>query len=188
MRRPITRVLIESHIKAKLGELRTAYVQIEQSIPNIESAHSLRSWLRDTEDSLARFSGTLTVMSLVRRVIAALWPLIIALVAVVPIGNAIFSLFSKENLKTGILGGLGYLALLAAFYIILGLAVAAHKKRGIFLTTGSTDRSTGASGNQDSGIKRTTDKKNVYEIEDELFSCIGISKRPAALFSIYTQK
>ena len=33
-RRPVTKILVESHIKRKLGELKTAYTQIEQAVPD----------------------------------------------------------------------------------------------------------------------------------------------------------
>jgi hypothetical protein len=81
-RRPIARNLVESHIKGKLRELRAAYVQIEQVVPDVDSTQVFRNWLRDTQDSLSRFLITLTVMAAIRRIMTVLWPLVVALVAV----------------------------------------------------------------------------------------------------------
>src|SRR5262249_11975029 len=89
-RGPVTRGLVESHIKGKLRELRVAYAQIEQSVSEIDSVPSFRGWLKDTQESLDRFSATLTVMTFVRRIVKALWPLVIGLLAVNAIWSALF--------------------------------------------------------------------------------------------------
>jgi hypothetical protein len=69
-------------LKGKLRELRAAYVQIEQVVPDVDSTQVFRNWLRDTQDSLSRFLITLTVMAAIRRIMTVLWPLVVALVAV----------------------------------------------------------------------------------------------------------
>jgi hypothetical protein len=102
-RGPITRALVDSHVKAKLRELQAAYAQIEQSVPDTKSTHSFREWLRTTQESLARFSSTLTIMIFARRIMTALWPLVIALIAVLPIWSALFSVLGKESAKPKVL-------------------------------------------------------------------------------------
>jgi hypothetical protein len=91
-RRPIARNLVEAHVKRKLRELRAAYVQIEQVIPEVSTAQELRNWLKDTQDSLSRFMATLTVMAVVRRIASVLWPLIIGLAAIGAIWTYVASL------------------------------------------------------------------------------------------------
>jgi hypothetical protein len=172
--RPITNALIESHIKAKLGELRAAYMQIEQSIPDADAVQSFRGWLRDTEDSLSRFSATFTVMALVRRIAAALWPLVISVVVIGAVWNAVSDLFGKIS-KSDFLVIIVAYALLIFVAVLFGLGWAARRKRRFFLVPVSISN-VWASSFSGTPVEATT-AKNVYVIENELFTCIGKSKR-----------
>jgi hypothetical protein len=116
---------VESHVKSKLTELRTAYVEIEQSISDDGSARAFRSWLKDTQDSLTRFSATLTTFVIFRRMLAALWPLFIALAALGAVWNYIRDLLGKATQND--LVNVGLFAVTVAIYIITGLLVAATK-------------------------------------------------------------
>ncbi len=180
---PITRALVESHIKGQLGQLRTAYVQIEQSVLETASTLTFRAWLRDSQDSLARFSGTLSFTNFARRIIAALWPLVIALAAVGTVWDTIFRVFDKEKSQPGVLVTLGALALIVVTYLVFGLSIAATRKRGFFLARISlssvwaiNDRATTA-GN--------VTANNIYEMENELFDAINKPKRAELPLDMY---
>jgi hypothetical protein len=54
--RPVTIFLVKAHIRRRLRELRAIYTQIEQTAPDISSASNFRSWLRETQESLNKFS------------------------------------------------------------------------------------------------------------------------------------
>jgi CDP-diglyceride synthetase len=163
------------HIRAKLGELRTVYAQIEQSIPHTDSTRSFREWLRDTQDSLARFSATLTVFTFVRRIFTGLWPLVIALVTIGAVWNAI-RLYGREVLQPGLAYSVTFQVVIATVYILCVLGVAVQRKRALFLASISIS-STWANMCSDSPAKDVV-AKNIYEAEDELFSCINKPKRP----------
>jgi hypothetical protein len=183
-RRPITRNLVNSHIKGKLDELKAAYVRIEQITSNTDSTIGFRKWLKDTQDSLSRFSATLTVMAAARRILVALWPLIVALVVLAPVWNYVVDQLHKERSRpVGLLLVITYITL-AIVYIALLISVAARKKRRLFLAPvfispdSPSDSST-------SSISRETTAKNVYEVENDLFSCISKPKRAEFALDIY---
>jgi hypothetical protein len=170
----ITRALVESHIKGKLGQLQTAYAQIEQSLPRNSSTLGFQGWLRDSQDSLTRFSATFSFVNFVRRTIATLWPLLIAVAVVGSVWNAIFSALDKEKSKPGALGTLGVVALIVFIYAVTGLSVAANRKRKFFLARISIP-SAWADSDWPAAL-RTVTANNVYEVENELFGAIGRSK------------
>jgi len=172
--RPVTRALVESHIKAKLTELRITYMEIEQSIPDDDSVHAFRIWLRDTQDSVARFSSTLTTLVIVRRMLVALWPLVIALAVVGAVWKYIRNLLDK--VMHGNLENFALLALTTMLYILLSLFLAAQKKRAFFLAPISISHIWNS--NAWAPSVRSITAKNVYETEDNLFSYIGKAKRP----------
>lgn len=170
----ITRGLVESHIKGKLGQLRTVYAQIEQSLPDNNSTLGFQGWLRDSQDSLTRFSATFSFVNFVRRTIATLWPLLIAVAVVGSVWNAIFSVLDKEKSKPGALGTLGIVSLVVLIYAVTGLSVAANRKRKFFLAHISLP-SAWADSDWPAAF-RTVTANNVYEVENELFGAIGRSK------------
>jgi hypothetical protein len=53
--RPVTRILVESHVKGKLKELQVAYVQIEQALPDDDSFSDFRQWLKELKIRLLGF-------------------------------------------------------------------------------------------------------------------------------------
>jgi hypothetical protein len=166
-RRPVTRAFVESHIKAKLNELQAVYAQMEQSVTDTDATHSFLCWLRDTQDSLTRFSATLTVMASVRRMAGALWPLVIALAVVGTVWHAIFNLIG--GLRTLLFG-----VLIVAIYSLTGLGLAAGRKRSFFLAPISVSPWTSNSGEPST---ESVTAKNVYAAEDDLFGCIDRAKR-----------
>ena len=179
-RRPITRALVESHVKAKTRELRRAYAQIEQSVLSLDTTGGFQGWLQDTQDSLARFSATLTAMSFVRRVIIALWPLAVALAAVGTVWHTIFGWIGKPGaLDTSI-----WLVITVFGYVGGGLALAFHRKREFFLKPLSIS-SAWAENPQDDPVGGKITAPSVYEAEDELFGCVGKSKRREPAIDAY---
>jgi len=175
--RPITRALVESHIKAKLTELRTTYAEMEQFIPDDSSVRDFRTWIKDTQDSLARFSATLATLVVVRRTLKALWPLVIALVVVGAIWDSIRHLLGKvthNNLALD-LGLIGVVAIAVILYVMMGLFLAAAKKRSFFLAPVSVSRIWNSNIWAPGPGKPTVG--SIYEAEDELFACIGKPKR-----------
>jgi len=173
-RRPITRNLVYAHVKGKLNELRAVYAEIEQVASTTDrTTLSFRNWLRDTQDSLSRFSATLSVMDGVRRAMVALWPLIIALLALAPVWNYFLRLSDKKSP-----GGSSYtsaIILLIVFYVAIVAAISANKKRKLFLAfikiPSRSDNSILSS------ISMSVTAANVYEVEDDLFDIIGRPKR-----------
>jgi hypothetical protein len=111
----ITRALAESHIKGQLRKLRIAYVQLEQCVFETDSTASFRTWLRDCQDSLTRFSATLSFTDFARKIAAVLWPLVVTLAAVGAVWNFIFRMFAKEKSTPGTLAELGIIALITIF-------------------------------------------------------------------------
>jgi hypothetical protein len=53
------RLLVESHVKRKLEEIKIAYTQLSQSLPDEASTSEFMSWLKNTRDTCNEFSGTL---------------------------------------------------------------------------------------------------------------------------------
>jgi hypothetical protein len=175
--------LVEAHIKGKLRELMTAYARIEQSLYDIEATRSFRGWLRDTQESLARFSATLTAMAFVRKIAAALWPLAIGLVAVSAIWTTLFKVLGKEMGRRGDLVTIAIFVLFTTVYIVGGLSSATRNKRQLFLEPISISPTW--VGNPQDSVAGSISAKNVYEAEDELFGLIGTPKRSEPALDIY---
>lgn len=174
--RPIMKALVESHVKAKVAELRAIYAQIEQVTPDIDSAQNFRTWLKDSQDSLDRFSTALPVMTFARRIATALWPLIIAIAVVGTVWNTILSLLGKSTLHPidtlvgGMLTGVGFL--------LFGVSIAARRKRRLFLGEFSISLIWPS-------IPPHSVPKNVYKAEDDLFDYIPRSKQPEFPLDVY---
>ena len=74
------------------------YIQIEQTAPDISSASNFRSWLRETQDSLNKFSLSLGFSTLARRLAAVFWSIVIALVAVGNVWSAVLAYFARRSI------------------------------------------------------------------------------------------
>jgi hypothetical protein len=179
--KPAVKALVELHIKTKLAELRMAYVEAEQLIPDDNSVDAFRTWLKDAQDSLARFSSTLTAMVIVRRILAALWPLAIALAAIGSVWSYIRHLFGSVTYSSLVV--VISLVLSVMFYIMLGLGVAAARKRAFFLASipGSHIWNSKVWAPSAQNIVA----ENIYESEDKLFGYIGKSKKPERPLDTY---
>ena len=163
--KPVTKALVESHVKGKLSELQAIYAQIEQSIPEATATKPVLSWLRETQKSLADFSSTLSMMLLVRRICAALWSLAIGLVAVGALWSAIFHVSRLRK-------GPRYIAVYALSVIsdrLFGLALAGRRKRNLFLRPVQVLPPTWASDSQDTPTKSIT-AKNIYRQKTSFLS------------------
>jgi hypothetical protein len=172
--RPVTRALVEAHIKARLIELRTAYVQMEQEIPETAAEEEFLRWLRDTQGSLVRFSATVTFMVFIRRICSALWPLAIALAAVGTVWTTILHMAGGEK---GRPVEIMTYVLVIIYYCLLGLVHAARTKRDFFLAPVLIQPSGWLSDSEDSSIG-SIDFKSVYAAENALFERLGRVKRP----------
>ena len=181
---PVARALVESHIKGKTREPMVAYARLEQSVYDIDATNSFRGWLRDTQESLARFSSTLTAMAFIRKIAAALWPLVIALVAVSAIWTTLFKVLGREMGRHGDLVTLVGYVLFSFIYIIGGLSSATSTKRKLFLEP-ITISPTWTGDSQDS-VAGSITTETVYKAEDELFGLIGRPKRPEPALDLYS--
>lgn len=173
-RRLFTRILVESHIKAKLGELKTAYAEIEQLIPQDSPATS-REWFKETQDSLSRLSDRLTSWASIRGLAATLWPVLVgpvlAWLGADSIWDAIWDLADKKKPQLSAVGVSATWILFPLAYILLFAGGAAGVKRGVFLAEISTNTTW-------DGHTQAIVAKNVYEAEDELFNYIAKGKLP----------
>lgn len=181
--RPVTRSLVDSHIKSKLTELRIAYAEMEQYISDDDSTCAFRTWLKDTQDSLARLSATLANWIIFRRVLAALWPLVISLLFVGAVWNYIRHLLSEVTHRDLTLVQVVAYVLVAVGYILIGLAVGAAKKRSFFLAPISVSDLWNS--NAWAPGARSITVQNAYEAEKELFAYIGKTKRLEPPLDIY---
>jgi hypothetical protein len=184
-RRPVTKILVGSHIKRKLDELKTAYAQIEQAVPDDDTMSDFRIWLKDAQDSLSRFSGTLPHLASVRAVATTLWPAIASLVGISALWNVIFTIFGKEILKPDSLVAWGFAVLATLVYTLIAVMLAESKKRDFFLS--SISISSMWYGTPPNELDERLTANNVYEAEDELFKCIGRSKRVEVPLDMYAE-
>jgi hypothetical protein len=103
-----------------------------------------------------------------RRVLTALWPLVIALLVVGAVWNNIRHLLSEVTHRNLTLLQVVAYVLIAAAYILIGLALGAAKKRSFFLVPISVS----GLWNSDAWAPgaRSITAQNVYEAEQELFT------------------
>jgi hypothetical protein len=179
----VARALVESHVKGKLRELISAYTHIEQSVSDLDPIDTFRVWLRDTQESLVRFSATLTAMSFFRKIAAALWPLVVALVAVSAIWTTLFRVLGKDIGRPSALESFAWLAFIIVVYIGGGLSSATKWKRQLFLIPISIQPAWG--GASEDPLARRITAPNVYSAEDDLFNLIGTPKQPEPALDAY---
>jgi hypothetical protein len=177
-RQSLIRAIVESHIKSQLGEIRAAYIQMEQAFSDAGPARDFRSWLQNTEDSLARFSATLAFFTTIRRVVGALWPLV-TFAALGGAWSAIAHLFGSPNRHINSISSVTFLFMVVAF-ICYVFGSAAGQKRLFFMASISIPSMWSDS------VTNNINAENVYEAEDDLFRCIGRSKRPELPLDSYS--
>jgi hypothetical protein len=169
-RRPVTRALVESHIKRKLQELQGVYAQVEQSLPiNGPNDSALKKWLQETQDSCTRLASTLTSWASVRALLALLWPAVLGLATAWLGADNIWkaALQTIKNVRWSGVTFLFFVTPLAVFTISYAslLAMGAYyRKRRLFLHTDS------------SYAHLQGPPKNAYELENDLFNCLRKQK------------
>ena len=177
----ITRALVEAHIKHKISELKVVYVYLEQSLTEAPSVHNMEVWLHNAQEALTRFSATLVVLNSVRRLVAILWPLVIALVAIASIWNALFKLLGQGHL--GFRREFIVLTPLVSLFILILFRRAAIRKREFFLSPVLLPLSWVDNFRATPAAKVTV--KNIYAAEDELFDIISRPKRKEVPLDTY---
>jgi len=122
-------------------------------------------------------------MGAARRMAAALWPLVVAVVVLAPVWDSAINLFNRRLHPEG-----RALAYSIAFGVVLYLAaitgVAARKKRRFFLAPISIP-SRSSAGIPFVSFFKSVNAPNVYTVENQLFEFLGKSKRPELALDRY---
>ena len=168
--RPFVRLLIETHIKAKMGELIIAYNQLALRLPEGKKFDPFRAALKSAVMECNQLSDTLTTWKNGRTLVASAVPVVLGwvtswlgtdnlLLALPQFGIEISGNFFSGNSAHFLFSAL--LWILSATTLLLILLNSAFEcKRGIFLPTYILERV------EVSGY-------NIYASEDALFKLIG---------------
>ena len=170
--KPFVRFLIESHIKAKMGELTIAYNQLALRLPEGKKFDAFRAALKSAVAECNQLSDTLTTWKNGRTLFASAVPIFLGwftswlgtenlLLALPQLGIEI-----RGNLLSGSFASFLYVVVwvatsLGLLFLLLNQAFEA--KRAIFLPVWILDR-------------REVTSHNIYSSEDALFKLIGFHK------------
>jgi hypothetical protein len=160
---------VEWHVRKKLNSLIEIYAQLEQSInPDDEEALNKINWLKESQEKMQKFSNTLSIFSslnaFIKNSVMFFSGFLMAALGANSIYNAIILLF---NLSIDPIFVLTIpLTILFLLYLFFFLESAFSYKRLIFHVTNSEK-------SDDTSVQIS---KNVYQLENDLYSLIGRKK------------
>lgn len=170
--KPFVRFLVESHIKAKMGELSIAYNQLALRLPEGKKLDAFRAALKSAVAECNQLSDTLTTWKNGRTLFASVVPLILGwLTSWLGTDNLLLALPQlgieiRGNLLSGSFASflqiIVWVATSGALLFLL-FNQAFEAKRAIFLPTWLSDRS-------------EVSTHNIYASEDALYKLMGLHK------------
>ena len=179
--KPFVRFLLETHIKAKMGELSIAYNQLSLRLPEGKKFDLLRAALKSAVTECNQLSETLTTWKNGRTLMAGAVPVLAGWLTSWLGTDDLLSALPRLGIEVSesLLGGsfasllrMGIWAATSLCLLFLLLNQAFEGKRAIFLPTLLLDR-------------REVSTHNIYASEDALYKLMGLHKtREFALDSV----